>query len=187
MNSQLPAPASGVNFFCIESSSTGGTYHFFADEQPNITGDAGNHSDLNYPPMIAPTTAQAGHKYQVTVALGNPLVNQDISSVLPADVELDFTVNAGTYYEPSNTNSYNYATGQTVAPQAGDTWLFYNGYGTTVASAFAYGNSDPNWHIVAGHISGPQSHVDLPASGRRLSVRCPVDLSMLLGGPRVHG
>ena len=28
-------------------------------------------------------------------------------------LRLDFTLGAGTYYEPSNTNSYNYATGQT--------------------------------------------------------------------------
>jgi phosphodiesterase/alkaline phosphatase D-like protein len=148
VNGQLPAPASGVNFFNIEASPTGGTYHIIVDQQPNTTGDAGNHGDINYPPMIDATTAKAGHTYQVSVALGNPLINGSTAE-LEANVELDFTLNAGTYYEPSGENSYNYATGQTNAPESGDTSLDYSGYGTTVASAFAYGNSS-NWALAPG-------------------------------------
>ena len=87
-------------FLLSHAGLTGGTYHFWVDQQPNTTGDAGNHNDLNYPPMIAATTAHAGDTYQVTVALGNPLVNDQVTDA-PADVELDFTLNAGTYYEPS--------------------------------------------------------------------------------------
>ena len=40
--------------------------------------------------MIAATVAQAGETYQVTVALGNPLVNA--SNVAFPDVELDLTL-----------------------------------------------------------------------------------------------
>ena len=142
-NGQLPTPASGVNFFCLDPAP-GGTYNFWVDQQPDTTVDAGNHSDLNYPPMIAATTAQTGETYQATVALGNPLFNSGGSF---PDVELDITLGAGTYYEPSNTNSYNYATGQTVSPRPGDTWLDYEGYGATVASVQT---NDPNW-VTPGH------------------------------------
>ena len=70
----LPAPASGSQFFLL-NPAPGGTYNFWVDQQPNTGTDPGNHSDINYPPMIAATVAQAGETYQVTVALGNPLVN----------------------------------------------------------------------------------------------------------------
>jgi autotransporter-associated beta strand protein len=141
VNGQLPAPASGVNFFCLQPAP-GGTYNFWVDQQPDTTGDAGNHNDLNYPPMIAATIAQTGETYQATVALGNPLVNSGDSF---PDVELDITLGAGTYYEPSNTNSYNYVTDSTNAPQPGDSSIDYDGYGTTVASAFTTG-----WQVTPG-------------------------------------
>jgi hypothetical protein len=141
VNGQLPAPASGVNFFSLDPAP-GGTYNVWVDQQPNTTGDAGNHSDLTYPPMIAATLAQTGETYQATVALGNPLINTGTSI---GDVELDITLGAGTYYEPSNTNSYNYVTDTTNAPQSGDTSTYYNGYGTAVASAFTTG-----WQVTPG-------------------------------------
>ena len=61
VNGQLPAPASGINFFCLEPAP-GGTYNFWIDQQPETTVDAGNHSDINYPPMIAATTAQTAKR-----------------------------------------------------------------------------------------------------------------------------
>ena len=184
MNGQLPAPASGVNFFNVQSSPSGGTYHFIVDQQPETTVDAGNHSDINYPPMIDATTAKAGHTYQVSVALGNPLING--TAGLEATVALDFTLNAGTYYEPSNTNSYNYATGQTNPPQPGDTSLDYSGYGTTVASAFAYGDTTA-WALAARHIPDPHSDLDLPSFRRRHASGYPVAIRLLPdGGQRIH-
>jgi rubredoxin len=143
VNGQLPAPASGVNFFNLDSG--GGTYHFMVDQQTQTTVDAGNHADINYPPMICATTAVAGETYQATVALGNPLVNA--ANVAFPDVELDLTLNAGTFYGPSGENSYNYATGQTNPPEPGDNVLDYSGYGTTIASAFSTGAS---WQIAPG-------------------------------------
>ena len=141
VNGQLPAPAAGVNFFTLDPAS-GGTYNFWIDQQPNTTGDAGNHDDVNYPPMIAATTAQTGETYQATVALGNPLINTGTSF---PDVELDITLGAGTFYEPSGTNSYNYVTQTTNAPQPGDNSLDYSGYGNAVASAFTTG-----WQVTPG-------------------------------------
>ncbi len=147
VNGQLPAPANGTNFFSL-IPAPGGTYHFMVDQQPNTTGDAGNHGDINYPPMIAATVARAGETYQATVALGNPLVNA--SNVAFPDVELDLTLGAGTYYTPSYTNSYNYTTGTTNPPQSGDTGLDYQGYGTAVASAFSNTSVDPTWQLAPG-------------------------------------
>ena len=69
VNGQLPAPANGTNFFCLEPAP-GGTYNFWVDQQPNTTVDAGNHSDLNYPPMIAATTAHVGETYQANGGVG---------------------------------------------------------------------------------------------------------------------
>ncbi len=143
VSGQLPAPASGVNFFCLMPAPNA-TYHFWIDQQPNTTGDTGNHNDIHFPPMIAATVAQAGETYQVTVALGNPLVNSGNSF---PNVELGFTLGAGTFYEPSGTNSYNYAAGQTASPQSGDSSLYYNAYGTTVANTFTTGSS---WQIAPG-------------------------------------
>ena len=104
--------------------------------------------------MIPATIAKANHKYQVTVALGNPLING--SREIPATVDLDFTLGAGTYNEPSNTNSDLYP------PQPGDTSLNYNGSGTTVATAVANGSSDPNWQLTPGTFKTLSAHLDLP-------------------------
>jgi hypothetical protein len=146
VNGQLPAPASGTNCLNI-IPAPGGVYNIWIDQQTDSgsqnPGDSLSHYSLNYPGMIAATAAIAGHTYQVTAALGNPLVNG--SAGIGASVEMDFTIAAGTYYEPSGTNSYNYATGQTNAPQSGDTSLFYNGYGTTVASI----TTDSTWNNLA--------------------------------------
>ena len=140
VNGQLPAPASGTNLLNI-IPAPGGVYNLWVDQQPDggsqNPGDSLSHYALNYPAMIPATTAIAGHTYQVTVALGNPLVNA--SAGLGASVELDFTTGAGTYNEPSNTNS------ATTPPQPGDTSLFYNGYGTTVASV----TTDSTWNTLA--------------------------------------
>ena len=58
--------------------------------------------------------------------------------------------------------------------QPGDHFVvLQRGYGTTVASAF----TNSAWQHHAGHIPGPQSHLDLPARGRRPSVRYQVCLS----------
>ena len=75
--------------------------------------------------------------------MGNPLINSGDS--FPGDIELDITLGAGTFYEPSGINSYDYATGQTATPEPGDTSLAYLGYGTTVASAFTTG-----WQVTPG-------------------------------------
>ncbi len=139
VDGHLPAPASGTNFFCVQPAP-GGTYNFWVDQQPNTAVDGGNPNDFAYPPMIAATVAHAGVTYQVTVALGNPLVNASNPSF--PNVEMDFTLGSGSYSLPSHTNRYDYATGQTVPPQPGDTGGSYNGYGTTVASAHTV---DPNW------------------------------------------
>ena len=143
VNGQLPAPAGGTNFFCLQPAP-GGTYHFWVDQQPNTAVDGGNPNDLNYPPIIAATVAHVGETYQATVALGNPLINS--TSSFPA-VELDLTLGAGSYYQPSNTNKYNYATGTTTSPQPGDNSSSGNGYGTTVAQAFSSGSG---WQLTPG-------------------------------------
>lgn len=104
----------------------------FVDQQPDQTTLAGQHGNVNYPPMIPSTTAQAGHTCQVTVALGNPLWNAtNGNSNLPV-VEPEFTTGAGTY------------------PRDNNTWLMYDGYGKTAAQAWANGSSDPNWQIAPG-------------------------------------
>jgi hypothetical protein len=119
-------------------------YNVFIDQQPDQTTLAGKHADLKYPPMIPATTAIAGHTYQVTVALGNPLWNAANGNSNFPVVELEFTIGAGTFNMPSGTNSL------TTPPPKGDTWLFYNGYGNTVATAWANGSSDPKWQIAPG-------------------------------------
>ena len=104
VNGQLPAPASGTNCLNI-IPAPGGVYNIWVDQQTDSgsqdPGDSLSHYDLNYPGMIAATAAIAGHTYQVTAALGNPLVNG--SAGLGATVAMDFTIGAGTYYEPSGT------------------------------------------------------------------------------------
>ncbi len=146
VNGQLPAPASGTNLLNIIPAN-GGVYNIWIDQQPDTgssnPGDSLSHYDTNYPPMIAATTAIAGHTYQVTAALGNPLVNG--SAGLGASVEMDFTIGAGTYYEPSGTNSWNYVTGKANPPQPGDNSLDYSGYGNTVASI----TTDSTWNNLA--------------------------------------
>ena len=169
VNGQLPAPASGVNFFCLQPAP-GGTYNFWIDQQTNTTGDAGNHGDINYPPMIAATTAQTGETYQATVALGNPLINSGNSI---GNIELDITLGAGTYYEPSNTNSYNYTTQTTNAPQAGDTSLYYSGYGTTVASSFTTG-----WQVTPGTFQNLSVNWTCPAADNGM----PLDVMIVYHG-----
>jgi phosphodiesterase/alkaline phosphatase D-like protein len=145
---QLAAPADGTNVLNIVPAN-GATYNIWVDQNPDtgssLPGDSLSHYATNYPAMIAATTAIAGHTYQVTAAYGNPLING--AAGLGATVEMDFTIGAGTYYEPSGINSYNYTTGQTVAPQPGDNSLFYNGYGTTVASITTA--SDSSWNSLA--------------------------------------
>ena len=143
-------------------------YNIWIDQQPDSgsqdSGDSTNHDLVNYPGMIAATAAIAGHTYQVTAALGNPLVNG--SAGIGASVAMDFTIGAGTYYEPSGTNTYNYVTGQTNAPQSGDDGLDYNGYGTTVASV----STDSTWNtLAAGSFRDLSSPVDLPDRRQRPS------------------
>ena len=122
----------------------GAMYNVMVDQQPAQTTDAGNHGDLSYPPMIPATTAIGGHTYQVTVALGNPSWNATNGNSNFPVVELELTTAAGSYNEPSGTNSL------TTAPQSGDNTLFYNGYGTTAAEVWANGSSDNNWKIAPG-------------------------------------
>jgi phosphodiesterase/alkaline phosphatase D-like protein len=171
VNGSLPAPASGTNFFNLEPAP-GGTYHFDVDQQPNTTVDAGNHGDINYPPMITATTAVAGETYQATVAFGNPLVNSGAEN---PGAELDLTLGAGTYYEPSGINSYNYATGQTNSPAQGDTSLDYNGYGTTVASAFTSGSS---WNLARGTFQDLSVSWTCPPQDAGM----PLDIQVLYAG-----
>ena len=100
-------------------------YDFWIDQQPNITSGIPL-GGANYPPMIPATTAIAGHTYQVTVALGNPSWNATNGNTAFPVVELSFT--SGAWGGPGG----------------------YNGYGNTVAQAWANGSSDPNWQIAPG-------------------------------------
>ena len=95
-------------------------YNFWMDEQPNVTSTI-PHTNVNYPPLIAPATTIAGHSYTATIALGNPLWNQTNGNSAFPVVELDMTTVA------------NFTNGN------------YNGEGTVVKSAIANGSSDSNW------------------------------------------
>ena len=99
-------------------------YNIWVDQQ--TTFSTLPHTDSNYPPMVPASTTIAGHTFQVTVALGNPSWNATNGNTAFPVVELDLTTGIGAAAEN------------------------YDGYGTTVAQAWANGSSDANWQIAPG-------------------------------------
>jgi hypothetical protein len=126
-------------------------YNFWIDQQPNVISPL-YHGDINYPPMIPAATTIAGHTYQAKIALGNPLWNITNGNTAFPVVELAFTTGAGTY------------------PRDNNTWLMYDGYGTTVAQALANGSEDPNWQIAPGTFKDLSVTWTAPQSGLPLDV-----------------
>lgn len=127
-------------------------YNFWVDQQPNVTSPL-SHGNIDYPPMIPAATTIAGHTYTATVALGNPLWNKENGNAAFPVVELAFTINAGT------------------SPKDNNTWLMYDGYGTTVAQAWANGSSDPDWMIAPGTFKDLSVSYTATQSGLPLNVQ----------------